>query len=561
MEPWYNMNKIEQVIGRAVRNKSHCRLPFRERNVEIFLHTTVLPSSEIKEAVDTTKESGGIQKVEEAVDTFMYRYYAEKKAIQNGKITRLLKEVSIDCLLNLGQMNNTVEKLKTVESNGNIKIHLSSSMTESELTPFDVGDKPFTEMCDYDSVCEYTNKSPPVESNVTTGTYSSRFIYNVETVLLPKLKAMFRENSFLSHDDILYKLGLKKIYPVEQIYSALSLLVNDSDNYIVDRYGRIGNVVNYENSYFFQPVELLDEHVSLFERMIPIEYKTSSVMIDIPNKREKAREEAPLKTSQEILQGLSMVVQYAKNKDALWSGDSSWKLLQEWCLSLRKTMPVIDKFIIMGLIHMDQIDTIIAHHYFDTLTYIERLTLLQFSVTSHTTVLESYYKERRLISGDTESIYCLYNHREGKNIYHRYYHATGEWDTVEREDSSLSAFFEDEAYFTGITRKLFAIFGFMWRNQKDTGWVFKVKDKKSEGERNPAKTGSECRSGVLNRFLRYENVPKLIQNVASLDNRGSMGNSEICCLTEIALRCMNSDDPDHIYFLTSEMFAILYSNI
>ena len=38
MEPWYNMNRIEQITGRAVRNLSHKDLPLEERNVEIFLH-------------------------------------------------------------------------------------------------------------------------------------------------------------------------------------------------------------------------------------------------------------------------------------------------------------------------------------------------------------------------------------------------------------------------------------------------------------------------------------------------------------------------------------------
>ena len=38
MEPWYNMNRIEQIIGRAVRNCSHKLLPFNKRNVQIFLH-------------------------------------------------------------------------------------------------------------------------------------------------------------------------------------------------------------------------------------------------------------------------------------------------------------------------------------------------------------------------------------------------------------------------------------------------------------------------------------------------------------------------------------------
>ena len=36
LEPWYNTNRIEQTIGRAVRNCSHKNLPFKERNVMIF---------------------------------------------------------------------------------------------------------------------------------------------------------------------------------------------------------------------------------------------------------------------------------------------------------------------------------------------------------------------------------------------------------------------------------------------------------------------------------------------------------------------------------------------
>jgi hypothetical protein len=42
LEPWYNMNRIEQIIGRAVRNFSHKDLPFEKRNVEIFMYGTLL---------------------------------------------------------------------------------------------------------------------------------------------------------------------------------------------------------------------------------------------------------------------------------------------------------------------------------------------------------------------------------------------------------------------------------------------------------------------------------------------------------------------------------------
>ena len=60
MEPWYNLSRIEQIIGRTVRNLSHCAVPFEERNVEIYLHSTKLKDDK------------------EAVDLYTYRY-AENK--------------------------------------------------------------------------------------------------------------------------------------------------------------------------------------------------------------------------------------------------------------------------------------------------------------------------------------------------------------------------------------------------------------------------------------------------------------------------------------------------
>lgn len=87
MDPWYNMNRVEQTIGRAIRNFSHKELPFEERNAEIFLYGTLLENKE-----------------EESADLYVYRI-AETKAIQIGKVTRLLKETSVDCLLNHEQTN------------------------------------------------------------------------------------------------------------------------------------------------------------------------------------------------------------------------------------------------------------------------------------------------------------------------------------------------------------------------------------------------------------------------------------------------------------------------
>lgn len=168
LEPWYNMNRNEQIIGRGVRNLSHCNLPFEERNVEIYLHGTIL------------------DKDEEAADLYVYRS-AEKKAVQIGRVTRLLKEIAIDCQLNISQTNFTEEKLLQLTENQNIKINLSSGKTVT----FKIGDKPFTDICDYMENCSFKcakrDKLPELtEDNKIKTTYEEPFIKNNSMIIMKK---------------------------------------------------------------------------------------------------------------------------------------------------------------------------------------------------------------------------------------------------------------------------------------------------------------------------------------------------------------------------------------
>ena len=63
LEPWFNLNRTDQIIGRGVRNLSHCQLPYNQRNTEIFLYGTNLNTEE------------------ESIDLYMYRL-AETKALK-----------------------------------------------------------------------------------------------------------------------------------------------------------------------------------------------------------------------------------------------------------------------------------------------------------------------------------------------------------------------------------------------------------------------------------------------------------------------------------------------
>ena len=167
LDPWYNMNRNEQIIGRAVRNKSHCSLPFNERNVEIFLHGTLLSDKN------------------EAVDLYMYRL-AESKAITIGKVSRALKESAVDCLLNIGQNNFTVENMAQT-----VPLVLSSG----RKIEYAVGDKPYSSSCDYMERCGFECKPNKriTQKDVVMDSYNENFIFMNTDKIIQRIRQLFKD--------------------------------------------------------------------------------------------------------------------------------------------------------------------------------------------------------------------------------------------------------------------------------------------------------------------------------------------------------------------------------
>ena len=44
LSPWYHLNRLEQIIGRGMRNCSHKNLDMVDRNVTIYYHSATIPS-------------------------------------------------------------------------------------------------------------------------------------------------------------------------------------------------------------------------------------------------------------------------------------------------------------------------------------------------------------------------------------------------------------------------------------------------------------------------------------------------------------------------------------
>jgi hypothetical protein len=261
LEPWYNMNRIEQIIGRGVRNFSHKDLPFTKRNVQIFLYGTIL---------ENTKE--------EAVDLYVYRI-SELKANKIGKVTRLLKQSAVDCFINHDQTEFTNDNFKELEENRDILQILSD---HQKLTHFEIGDMDNSATCDF-MKCDF-DCLPNIDlddSIINEDTYNEKFMLINSDKIIQKIKNLMKMRFFYKKNDLLQLINIPKKYPTTQIYAALTQIITDNTEYITDKYGRTGYLVNIGEYYLFQPSELNYKNISVYDRSVPIDYKHNMIKFEI----------------------------------------------------------------------------------------------------------------------------------------------------------------------------------------------------------------------------------------------------------------------------------------
>ena len=265
LDAWYNMNRIEQIIGRGVRHCSHRKLPLAKRNVQIFLH-----GSEFNQNQNTSIEP---------VDLYIYRL-AEMKSIQIGKITRILKSVSVDCILNSNQQNFREEVI-----NKTIKIKLSNGRD----IDYRLGDKPFTAVCDYMDNCYYkcatsdnATSTDDDDKNTISGetnkfTYSLPHIELMSEKIIYIIKELMKERHFYYRDELDPLINLQREYSREQIDNALIELTTNKNQFIADKKGRIGRLEHVRKDdrdmYVFQPIELTDPKNSIYKRTTDLDVK------------------------------------------------------------------------------------------------------------------------------------------------------------------------------------------------------------------------------------------------------------------------------------------------
>ncbi len=550
IEPWYNMNRIEQIIGRGVRNLSHCSLPFEDRNVEIYLHSTIMDSDE------------------EAADLYLYRL-AELKAIQIGKVTRLLKENAVDCILNISQTNFSVDRLNRLAANQNIELHLSSGKTIN----YKIGDRPYTEICDYMPECEY-KCSPSIEinnENLIQENYNTEYLKVNNAKLVSKIKGLFKEKVFYTRNELINTINIVKIYPPDQIYYALTTIINNKNEFLIDKYGRLGNLINKANYYLFQPIEITDENIGIFERSTPVEYKRKDVLLEVSDKiitedelkkhkknnindnekREDVLGEEPEVTYKTIINKLyeNYNTVFGGIKPKIKTGEKNYYKHAYFVLDHLKVNYEIDE----GLIQK-----YIVYHNLDLLMLEDKLILLRFLYADERPFYEIKYNEIVIIIEKYFAQRLLYEHTRTGIILNK----DKGWklfikEVEDNKNAWVEAEPDDYNYFNKQIDKLDIpdekinnIVGFV-NMFKDKEMVFKIKDVSQSRNNIGARCGDSTTKGDVIKLLN-----KLLETNEYEDSTDIM-HYGLCVVIEVLMRYFTEIGRNGlVYYITPEETAI-----
>ncbi len=530
LEPWYNLNRIEQIIGRGVRNQSHCSLPFEKRNVEIFLHSSILKNNEF-----------------ETADLYLYRL-AEKKSEKIGKVTRLLKEISVDCILNEGQHNFTEKNMKKITKNQNIEIVLSSG----KKILYKVGDKPFTNTCDYMDNCNF--KCSPMllinEDDLIRTTYSEDYIKKNSNTIIQKIKELFKEKDvpFFKRDEL---IELLKPYSIEEVFYAITHLIENKRELIINKNGMEGNLINKGEYYIFQPINITNKKTTIYERIIPADVKHNNIIIDLTENTTKEPAEKVRTYNvimEEITEKYNMV--FSEKKYRISPSEINWFKILNFLIEHLQTMHQIT---------IEELRIFVIRHIIEELVFSDKVLLIEKMfyqwnpVNMIETLVKEYFNENLIVSNSGHLGFVLTEDNKIVNLYSQSKDNPKKWEKV--GISLFKEFVLSDKYkekYAINKNKLNNIIGFTSWIEKKKENVFKVRVLNDSSVNKKGKI-------IMNEYTK--NIIKLINNfkkeeIYNFENIKTFrieNKNKLSVLLEILIRKYDLDEIENKkYYLSNE---------
>lgn len=247
VEPWYHLNKLNQVIGRAVRNCSHYNLPPEKRNVTIYQHAAVNPSDGSTESIDL-------------------RLYgmSERKQREIDKIERIMATNAVDCALNQNRLFYPASEM-------NLRLPSITTSQGVVVKNYMVGDEKGSKF--NGMKCSLTERLPELEnishSELDFKTYNKDFYDDDIITYKGLIKAFVHEsndNGVFSFNRLVDRMRDRdESIDSDVLKFALESMLNKKD-VVMNKNGEVGHLVYFSNKYMFQPKVAPDAYFSKRQR-------------------------------------------------------------------------------------------------------------------------------------------------------------------------------------------------------------------------------------------------------------------------------------------------------
>ena len=189
LDPWWNMSRIEQVIGRSLRTCSHTLLTQDKQNCTVYLHTVRTPNRT------------------ECYDEYTYRTKVEVKAEKIARVRSVLERAAMDCPLRVVLPPDWLDdefKISQTQSEGRVPVEYSLNQM---LPPTFIRDQP--------TECIPSRNTPdPAHVRPLSA------ILDVRDELLDQLARLLRDKPIWDKEKLLTALGRSerkvRLYTVQQ---------------------------------------------------------------------------------------------------------------------------------------------------------------------------------------------------------------------------------------------------------------------------------------------------------------------------------------------------------
>jgi hypothetical protein len=383
---------------------------------------------------------------------------------------------------------------------------------------------------------------------VRLDTYNEKYIRNDKLAF--KIKQLMKERFFYRKKDLVVLLNVLKPYPLVEINAALHQLVEDKTEYITDKYGRTGHLINVGDLYLFQPLELNQPNSSIYERSVPLEVKHAKILMKLP-KELKINEavikikDQPVNVTADLYAKIATNYTLATTKQIVLKGEKNWYMFCHLALD----------FLLKNGFSLAALQPLIAEHILDELDLSEvQLILNNYTEDPRYETDEAFlfikrYIQRQLITEKKMQGFLWKEKNQQVLLVKTAATAAAAWHVAEPEDLKYfqAKLTENK---TNILANLNPLIGFMNNFKTEEFVVFKTKN-----VNNSRDTGARCDQNsnkgkaidILNTIAGTYQVPP----------SKSISQKELCIIQELYLRLFDKERKDKKRWFLSPPEAVL----